>query len=507
MKNIFLSIFSVIIFLHIASFFLKPVFFVNADLGRHLKNGEIFSKQGIIPSTNFYSYTEKEYPVVNHHWGSGVVFYWVHKFFGFEGLTILNTLLCVGAMLFFFMLAKKHVGFEYSIITLVLCIPLLTYRTEIRPEAFSYFLVGLYSYIFYKYQKGEIHIKNLLLILLPIQIVWVNLHIFYIFSFPIAFAFLFNRFNISIKSVAIILSLMIVSLINPYHIYGLIEPFFIFKEYGYMVIENQTLFFMHQRFPDKIIYYQFDLIALIFIVLWIVKIVKSKWNLSTELGFSLLTFLYIILSYKIIRSIPLAALFSLFSIPYLLKQIIGKVQNSFLFKTAIFSVLLWVVCVNYLTIYQSNFSLKNGIGLLKNIDASAKFILRNNISGPIFNNYDIGGYYIYYLFPKHPVFVDNRPEAYSSSFFKNTYYPMMEKEKTWQRMDSIYQFNAIYFYRHDATEFAQPFLIKRIEDSLWEPVFVDATTIILLKNNEINKSNILQHKLPKSMFSSVPNKE
>jgi hypothetical protein len=58
-----------------------------ADLGRHLKNGELFFKEQTIPKTNLYSYTYPNYPFVNHHWGSGVIFYLVKIIFGFRGLS------------------------------------------------------------------------------------------------------------------------------------------------------------------------------------------------------------------------------------------------------------------------------------------------------------------------------------------------------------------------------------------------------------------------------------
>jgi len=54
------------------------------------------------------------------------------------------------------------------------------------------------------------------------------------------------------------------------------------------------------------------------------------------------------------------------------------------------------------------------------------FFKENNLQGPIFNNYDIGGYLIFNLFPQEKVFVDNRPETYSSEFFQEDYIPMQE---------------------------------------------------------------------------------
>jgi len=64
-----------------------------------------------------------------------------------------------------------------------------------------------------------------------------------------------------------------------------------------------------------------------------------------------------------------------------------------------------------------------------------------------------------------------------------------------------YQFNAIYFYRHDMTPWGQPFLIKRIRDPEWAPVFVDDFTLIMVKRNLYNRGLIERFELPQSMFS------
>ena len=157
--------------------------------------------------------------------------------------------------------------------------------------------------------------------------------------------------------------------------------------------------------------------------------------------------------------------------------------------------------------YHGYFNVKLDTGLREGINTSAEFYKGLKIQGPIFNNYDIGGYLIYHLYPQEKVFVDNRPEAYSVSFFEDIYYPMMADETKWKEMDAKYNFNCIYFDRNDNTEHGQPFLIRRIEDPEWVPIFADQRdpAIILLKRNQQNAAIIAQYELPKSMFTSRPN--
>ena len=139
-------------------------------------------------------------------------------------------------------------------------------------------------------------------------------------------------------------------------------------------------------------------------------------------------------------------------------------------------------------------------GLVPGINGSAEFVKLMNIQGPMFNNYDIGGYLIFNLFPRVKVFVDNRPEVYSVSFFKDVYVPMQENDEAWRSTDRQYDFNVIYFYRYDLTPWGQNFMISRLRDPEWAPVYVDLFTIVFLRRNEQNKRIIDALELPRSMF-------
>ncbi len=85
-------------------------------------------------------------------------------------------------------------------------------------------------------------------------------------------------------------------------------------------------------------------------------------------------------------------------------------------------------------------------------------------------------------------------------FFRNIYVPMQEDETVWEKMVGRYQFNVIYFFRRDMTPWAQPFLIRKIQDPSWAPIFVDDYTVILVKRNEHNARLVEQHELPRGLF-------
>ena len=133
--------------------------------------------------------------------------------------------------------------------------------------------------------------------------------------------------------------------------------------------------------------------------------------------------------------------------------------------------------------------------------APAVFFKSHKLKGPVFNNYDIGGYLIYHLYPETPPFVDNRPEAYPPGFFQDVYVPMQEVEARWKQEQDHYQFNSIFFYWHDMTPAAQTFLLARVHDPEWVPVYVDAAAIIFLRNTALNQNFISHFAVPRERFS------
>ena len=101
----------------------------------------------------------------------------------------------------------------------------------------------------------------------------------------------------------------------------------------------------------------------------------------------------------------------------------------------------------------------------------------------------------------HRVFVDNRPEAYSVPFLQNQYILMQKDESVWRYFLNYYDFQTIIFDRRDLTPWAQPFLLRRLQDPDWIPVFVDYATLILVRNNALNASVISRFALPNNLFS------
>lgn len=520
-----LNWFTLLISVFLISFYsfllLVPINLATADLGRHIRNGEqLLSGNFDLLYRNYYSYTNPDFPFINHHWFGGVVFYLVAMFSGLIGVQLLFIFINLTTFCLFFSVGKKYSNIYVSSILALLIIPIIAYRDEVRPEAFSYLFAAIYYLVLKGFSEGRVN-KRWFFGLIPIQLIWANTHIYFFVGFFILGVYWLEGLLDWIRrkhegannfqSLTLIgLAMAAVSLLNPHLINGLIYPFTIFGNYGYRVLENQSVFFLEGVISVPVLVY-FKITLGILVLSWIYalyRLFKFKDridlpNLIFSLAFSFLALIQI-------RNLALFGFFSLAIIASNLK-VLKLEANKYLLLPTLAIVLIFVLVIN--PAYFENRPL--GLGLASGIERGAEFFAQEKIKGPIFNNYDIGGYLIYYfasakrtindsqsvaLFPKEKVFVDNRPEGYPADFFTKVYVPMQENDDIWKQKLAEYNFNSIFFYRQDLTPWAQRFLIARIKDPDWAPVFVDNYNIIFVKRIDQNADLIKKYELPKEMF-------
>lgn len=314
-----------------------------------------------------------------------------------------------------------------------------------------------------------------------------------------------------------LLASILVLLLNPNTLPGVLVPFQIFHNYAYPVAENQTLWFYISHYPSRLHYwYGLGLvIALITSLLWWWRSRNLQYYRSLSqplLIFVTLSSLgMIILGLSVVRTLPFLALITIPVITFTIHPFLPKISNLIahlptIGYTVLSSILMALLLIALATGIFLPYLPNSGLGLLPNSLAAGNFMRTNAVPGPMFNNYDAGGYLIHQLFASYPdsklprVFIDNRPEAYPSDFILNDVIQAQKVESDWQKTLAKYNFQSIFFYRHDATAWGQPFLINRVKDPDWVPIYVDNFAIILVRNNPQNRLLIDQHRLPAEMF-------
>ena len=97
------------------------------------------------------------------------------------------------------------------------------------------------------------------------------------------------------------------------------------------------------------------------------------------------------------------------------------------------------------------------------------------------------------MYPEQKVFVDGRPEAYSTDFFEKIYKPMQESPELWKKYSEQYKINYVFFDYHDITPWAQTFLSFISQDKNWPLVYRDDSVVIFLRRTPQNLSLIQRY--------------
>lgn len=504
LKNLPVIILVVPLLLFYGYFLAHKIDLTTADLGRHIKNGEILLQDASVLERNFYSYTNPNFPIINHHWGSGLLFYFVWRHSGFVGVQAFFILPSLAALAVFLAAARLYAGWGVVGFAALLALPLLAERTEIRPEVFSYLFAGIFFFLLSRFREAPDRTHFRLLYLLPIiQALWVNTHIYFLLGPLLVGAFLLesliSRREAFLKLLGTFGAVLAATLVNPFGYKAVTAALTLFENFGYRLAENQSVWFLERlgMVGPNFYIFQGALVLLILSFVWLAvkrRIFNRLAALFVALGIATLAALAV-------RNL---ALFGFFLIPLLSANISliwsgGESRNlarSAAWCSAAALLLAVLLGLPRYFPYWRGF----GFGLEAGNSATSDFLRVNEVRGPYFNNYDIGGYLIFHLFPQEKVFVDNRPEAYPVEFFTEQYIPMQENEGKWREALSRYGFNAIVFSYHDATPWGQQFLVSRMKDSEWTPVFADSKALVFVRQTEENEAIVKKYEISRDSF-------
>src|SRR3989338_231191 len=487
--------------------FFHPVTAITQDLGRHLITGDIILETHSVPKTNLFSYTYPDFPFINHHWLSEVFYSISFQTIGFNGLLISNaTLILMSFGLIIFSIYKK-VGALTLLFCSLLYLPILFERTDVRPESFSFMFLSLFIFILYKFREK---FTKWILILPFIELLWTNMHIYFPIGIAVLFLFLIDAIAPAIQNLFrdfdsnqipkplqknnilmllfILTASILLTLINPRGLKGALYPFEVFQNYGYSIAENQNIFFLwnYSHNPAILFFGISAILLLFFLLVFRRKTCPADWFIFI---------FFSILAITAIRNFPLFV-FATF-IPFARSFSNIKISFSKNIKAIFLILLLGLAVFEAQQIYaEKGF----GFGVETGAKDGVDFFIKQKLTGPIFNNFDIGSYLIYRLYPKEKVFVDGRPEAYPASFFQEVYIPMQTDENKFEIADKQYSFQTIFFSHTDQTPWAETFLKQITQNNEWRMVYLDDFTVIYTRDKSIKPVIITDYSNLKSLI-------
>ncbi len=506
------------LFLYFSLFYIYQQKITNFDYGKLVKYGEVIIQEGKVFNNNLFSYTYPDYPFINHHWGTGVIFYLIHQIAGLKGLTLGMYFLFAGTFLLFFMQAKKWSNIPITLFFTILVLPIIASRNQPRPEAFSFIFFALSAIILIRYIHKQLPFKYLWFLPL-IQLLWINTHILFFLGWFLQGALFLQLFinKADFKTIRnfafVLLAGILICFVNPAGLKGVLYPFMIMEDIQYGVSENSP-FLEISQLRNSVVFIQFEIIFVLGILglsIWwknkreaIPYLYLAMWLI----GFGLLAF------WRIRAMAFFSYIFILFS-SLTVSLVVGKNKKPYAGKWgygAVIGIILLILFLRLPQYYPYNGGKKFGLGVEKELPKAAAFYKAHNIKGPIFNNFDIGDYLIYYLFPDEKIFVDSRPEAYPPGFFKNKLVASLYDEKKWLRVDYEYNFNVIFLGKHPQV---YRFISKRLYDNGWYLVYNDKYNIIFIRNNNDNqyiikddlirkKNNFIMKEILKEIQTDIP---
>ena len=453
------------------------------DLWWQIRTGEWILEHKQIPKEDVFSYTYAGAPWINIKWGFEVVAALIARTAGPECIFMLQAIF--SCLIVFFLIkisglvpirkvAESTNKPLAIIISLLLAQVAMEYRINGRPEMFSHLFTVVFLFFLLRHRKEP---SNKIFWLVPLQIVWANFHEAFgigivltaIFCAGSWIEYYLSRKNILSTKVELpktislaLLASVAAIVINPNGIKLLTRPLNILGQ----VYENKfTTELADIRSPEYWqwnVYWAIGLLGIgllgLLVHYWKVKTKSNRFKLFIEqwgLGYLLTLLAFLFLAASAYRNIIFLMLsffpLLVFGIDILFSKIpvIQKFSKQILIGVCTLQVAFYVLIVSgkYYELTKSHDRFGLEVAATNNPIGAAEFVQQNHLTGKCFSDYLTSSYLLWKLQPDFKTFIDLRDlDIFPSSFF-TTFAEAVTYPESFERLDSIHQFNYVVLYR------------------------------------------------------------
>ena len=427
------------------------------DLGRHLRLGESISTEWRVPPVNLLTYTFPDFPFINHHWLSEVLFYQLHRVAGLNGLIVVQMLLMTTALGIALLTQppKRHRAL-YWLAGLAAAV-MLGSRADIRPELFTFLFVALYGALFERLRRRDETWARCVVI--GLGVVWVNLHIYFVFGVGMAAAFLVERCWVERqlarwrREAGWFAALVAGCCLGPNGIGGLLYPFQIFSNYGIDIVENVSpLELWETVLNPMLLVLPFFSVAVVAACLVEVFRTRARGE-PPRIAAIIVALTALVAAWKMARSVPLLALTGL---PVIGSALAGGPSTSAVrAPTWTTTAGLALAAVATLAIVHARldgwytrafpapvFPAPLGFDEAARYGRIRTLVERDGLHGPVLTDFNIGSLVEYEIAPQLG-YVDNRPEAFPAEFWRGEYQRALAFGPDWDELRNRRQWQAI----------------------------------------------------------------
>lgn len=424
------------LFILFAFLFLNSFYNLNgSDYLFHIKSGEQIAARGEMLRTDVFSFTKQGKEWVNHEWLYQILIHFLHSHFGIYGLFLLKSAVFCSAFFLLVLIALK-VDWLASFFPIFYGLLISLSRFTLRPDNFSFLLLILFLIPFvFKNRK--------FLFFLPfLQILWVNIHGFFLLGPAILLIYLLSeRIGLPDKeknfydTVKIIFFFSLLAcLINPQPIKTLIYPF---QVIGDIFSGKQKVFYEHiqelasplNNLSDRRLFFKY----LLFTGLCFIFPKKLR---PFYVGLWLFIVLFSINSLRnLYFLIPVGIVVFVDRYLHIKNFLTGRIfrKKSFIWvRLVLLSLIIWVnvkMVRDIVFLYGSGTSYlsKDNLVYTKSVflnhgwETSHRnmidFIKSVDLPERMFNNFNAGSHLIFNFSPQRKVFIDGRAEFYGPEYF------------------------------------------------------------------------------------------
>jgi hypothetical protein len=405
---------------------LKNALLRDADIGWHIRTGELILTHHAIPHADPFSYTRPNAAWYATEWLYEAWIAAVHHFYGLEGVVLFTAFLlaAIFALLFHFLLRRSG-NLLVAVGLTLMAMAAAQVHMLARPHVAGWLIALLWMETLCRFAEGE---RLALLALPPLMVLWVNVHGGFVLGVLLLMLFSLGslwagRTNVAPLGVVFLLCVL-ATLANPYgyrliiHVYQYLSDSFLMNS-----IEE----FASPNFHVPVYgYFELWLVLAIAVAAWKGEaIAPAGWAI---LLFSIVTGLYsvrnipvsaILMSMVLARPLALAADPTGGRQPAWLASLLttgNAISNSLLhFNRKLHGhVLVWAV-IPALIAYSHRLAPAHFDDQLVPVDAVA-WIARQNIRDHLFSTDAWSGYLIYRLYPGFHVYFDDRHDFYGRAF-------------------------------------------------------------------------------------------
>ena len=426
---------------------------VEPDIWWQIRTGEYIIENGV-PTNDVFSYTYSEVRWINIKWLTEVIMAKLSALAGAESLFLLQMLVLLIILITYRYSYKFYPGFQGSkeiipafYLAALLLLFTVSYRLNARPEMISHAFTAILLFLYWRFKSDKK--SKLILLAIPLQILWANMHEAYGVGIVILAIILIaniienyltkskDRSGIAILSLTLLISFLSTA-ISPHGSSMWLRPINIFSQLGENQFTTELIPFSEREYWNI-----FSVMNLLLFAVGLKYVVTgNNYGISSEtkkrkkskklflasmnLSYLLLYLSFFYLSLKSYRNIPFFMIVGFPAYMYGISTLYGRVLREYRSINLVMVAIL--IAIFYLSIptnflYNST-PIKNKYGLGIDLDkvphGAAEFVKSNNISGKSFTDFMVSSYLLWYLQPDYKTFIDLRDlDIFPAEFFKN----------------------------------------------------------------------------------------